>query len=91
MWINNKETNRWTTGELWIEFLCYYMEGFDHENHVVTIRQIEPLRRDEKGWFNQTIAIEDPFILTHNLADKLSLLSKSFEENSCSFQGHYSK
>lgn len=67
-----------TTGELWIEFLRYYIEQFDHENYVVTIRQIEPLHRDEKGWFNHTIAIEDPFILTHNLADKLSLTSRNF-------------
>ena len=46
----------------------------------MTIRQIQPLRRDEKGWFNHTIAIEDPFILTHNLADKLSLKSIYLEK-----------
>ncbi len=69
-----------TTGELWIEFLRYYIERFNYENNVVTIRQIEPLRRDEKGWFNHTIAIEDPFILTHNLADKLSLKSIAFQK-----------
>jgi len=68
--------NKLTTGELWIEFLRYYTERFDYKNHIVTIRQIEPLRRDEKGWFNPTIAIEDPFILTHNLADKLNLKSR---------------
>lgn len=69
-----------TTGELWIEFLRYYTEWFDYANDVVTIRQIEPLRRDEKGWFTRTIAIEDPFILTHNLADKLFLKSRTFEK-----------
>jgi DNA polymerase sigma len=69
-----------TTGELWIEFLRYYTERFDYKNNIVTIRQIEPLRRDEKGWFNPTIAIEDPFILTHNLADRLSLKSINFQK-----------
>ncbi len=29
-----------------------------------------------KDGFNQTIVIEDPFILTHNLADKLTQQSK---------------
>ena len=63
-------------GELWIVFLRYYSERFDYKNHIVTIRQIEPLRRDEKGWFHPTIAIEDPFILTHNLANRLPLKSR---------------
>ncbi len=65
-----------TIGELWIEFLRYYVEKFDYEKNIVTIRQFQPLRRDEKGWFKKTIAIEDPFILTHDLADKLYLRSK---------------
>jgi DNA polymerase sigma len=65
-----------TSGELWVQFLRYYTEKFDYDKNVITIRQLEPLRRDEKGWFHQTIAIEDPFILTHNLADKLSRQSK---------------
>ncbi len=64
-----------TAGELWIDFLCYYTEIFDYEQNVVTIRQLKLLRRSEKGWFRQVIAIEDPFVLTHNLADKLSLQS----------------
>jgi terminal uridylyltransferase len=65
-----------TSGELWIAFLRYYTEQFNYEKNVITIRQYEPLQRFEKGWFHQTIAIEDPFILNHNLADKLSLQSK---------------
>jgi len=76
VWINKNGRNTLTSGELWIQFLRYYTEQFDYEKNVVTIRQLEPLRRDQKGWFHQTIAIEDPFILTHNLADKLSLQSK---------------
>jgi DNA polymerase sigma len=64
-----------TSAELWIEFLRYYTERFDYEKNIVTIRQLQLLDRHEKGWFHQTIAIEDPFIRTHNLADKLSLQS----------------
>jgi hypothetical protein len=37
------------------------------------------LQRYEKGWFKPTIAIEDPFILTHDLADRLSLQSKDLK------------
>ncbi|CAF1579183.1 unnamed protein product [Rotaria magnacalcarata] len=70
---NGYGLNKLSSGKLWIELLRYYTEQFDYENNVVTIRQYEPLSRLEKGWFRQTIAIEDPFLLTHNLADKLSL------------------
>jgi DNA polymerase sigma len=76
VWKNNNKPNTLASGILWIEFLRYYTEIFDYEKNVVTIRQVEPLRRSEKGWFPQIIAIEDPFILTHNLADKLSLRSQ---------------
>ncbi|CAF4090235.1 unnamed protein product [Rotaria sp. Silwood2] len=65
--------NKLSSGELWIEFLRYYTERFDYETNIVTIRQDKPLLRLEKGWFHPTIAIEDPFCLTHNLTDKLSL------------------
>ncbi|CAF3947268.1 unnamed protein product [Rotaria sordida] len=68
-------SNKLSSGALWIEFLRFYTERFDYEKNIVTIRQYEPLSRLEKGWFRRTIAIEDPFILTHNLADKLSLQS----------------
>ncbi|CAF1521748.1 unnamed protein product [Adineta ricciae] len=78
VWINKYGPNTLTTGELWIAFLRYYADQFDYEKHVVAIRQIEPLTRDEKGWFHRTIAIEDPFILTHNLAERLSLQKWTF-------------
>ncbi|CAF5077017.1 unnamed protein product [Rotaria sp. Silwood1] len=65
--------NKLSSGELWIEFLRYYTEIFDYDKNIVTIRQIQPLPRSEKGWFHPTIAIEDPFILTHDLTEKLSL------------------
>jgi DNA polymerase sigma len=73
--MNKNGPNTLTSGELWIEFLRYYTERFDYKQNVVTIRQFQSLDRYAKGWFSQTIAIEDPFILTHNLADKLSLQS----------------
>ena len=56
-----KKENNLSTGALWIEFLRFYTEQFNYEDHVVTIRQSEPLLKQEKGWFRQTIAIEDPF------------------------------
>ena len=34
--------------------------------------------KHEKGWFRQTIAIEDPFELSHNLAGGLSIRSMKF-------------
>ncbi|CAF3905534.1 unnamed protein product, partial [Rotaria sp. Silwood1] len=65
--------NKLSSGELWIEFLRYYTEIFDYDKNIVTIRQFRSLLRSEKGWFHPTIAIEDPFILTHDLTEKLSL------------------
>ncbi len=77
--MNKNGPNRLTTGELWLEFLRYYTEMFDYKTNVVTIRQIQPLQRYEKGWFKPTIAIEDPFILTHDLADRLSVQSNDLK------------
>ncbi|CAM4967769.1 unnamed protein product [Rotaria socialis] len=65
--------NKLSSGELWVEFLCYYTERFNYDTNIVTIRQVKPLLRAGKGWFHPTIAIEDPFILTHDLTEKLSL------------------
>ena len=67
-----KNENTLSTGALWVEFLRYYTEQCNYEEHVVTIRQKKPLLKHEKGWFRQTIAIEDPFELSHNLAGGLS-------------------
>ncbi|CAF4358583.1 unnamed protein product [Rotaria socialis] len=65
--------NKLSSGELLVEFLCYYTERFNYDTNIVTIRQVKPLLRAGKGWFHPTIAIEDPFILTHDLTEKLSL------------------
>ncbi|CAF3799565.1 unnamed protein product, partial [Rotaria magnacalcarata] len=68
-----KNENKLSVGKLWIEFLRFYTEQFNYDEHVVTIRQFEPLLKYEKGWFRQTIAVEDPFELNHNLAGGLSI------------------
>ena len=73
-----KNENKLSTGALWIEFLRFYTEQFNYDEHVVTIRQSQALSKHEKGWFRQTIAIEDPFELTHNLAGGLSIRSQFF-------------
>lgn len=65
--------NQSLTGALWLEFLCYYTEKFNYEEHIVCIRKSEPLLRQDKGWFRRTIAIEDPFELSHNLAGGLNM------------------
>ncbi len=78
-----KNENKFSTGALWIEFLRFYTEQFNYDEHVVTIRQIEPLLKHEKGWFRQTVAIEDPFELSHNLAGGLS--ARSIWRNKFSF------
>ena len=66
---------------MWIEFLRFYTEYFNYDEYVVTIRQKQPLLKHEKGWFRQTISIEDPFELTHNLACGLSVKSKNKTKN----------
>lgn len=64
-----------TSGALWIALLRYYTEQFNYQENIVTIRQYEPLLRVNKGWFGKIIAIEDPFELNRNLADRLSIQS----------------
>jgi terminal uridylyltransferase len=68
--------NTQTVGELWLGFLRYYTEAFEWDNHVVCIRQLEPLTRKSKNWTKYRVAIEDPFKLTHNLAAGVSRKSK---------------
>ncbi|CAF0866293.1 unnamed protein product [Brachionus calyciflorus] len=70
-WSHYKK-NTLSVGELWLGFLRYYTEVFDWENHVVCIRNTNPLTRKEKNWTKHRLAIEDPFELSHNLAAGVS-------------------
>ncbi|CAF0920940.1 unnamed protein product [Didymodactylos carnosus] len=72
VWKDRSE-NLLSVGALWIEFLRYYTETFNYEEHIVSIRKSEPLTRWDKGWFRPTLAVEDPFELSHNLAAGLSV------------------
>jgi DNA polymerase sigma len=65
-----------TSGALWIALLRYYTEQFNYHENIVTIRQYELLPRVNKGWFSNMIAIEDPFELSRNLAQHLSIQSE---------------
>ncbi|KAK3090095.1 hypothetical protein FSP39_009133 [Pinctada imbricata] len=64
--------NKQSVGELWAGFFRFYTESFNQNDHVVCIRQLEPLTRFEKLWNGKCIAIEDPFDLAHNLGGGLS-------------------
>ncbi|XP_037094913.1 terminal uridylyltransferase 7-like [Pollicipes pollicipes] len=59
--------NRSSVGELWLGFLRFYGEQFDFERHVVCVRLAHTLTKFEKLWNGAFIAIEDPFLLSHNL------------------------
>jgi len=61
-----------TMGELWIGFLGFYSGSWDTRRNVVAIRQREALIKEEKSWFSEGLAIEDPFNLSHNLGGRLS-------------------
>jgi hypothetical protein len=65
-----------TSGALWVALLRYYTEQFNYTKNIVTIRQYEPLLHVDKAWFRKVIAIEDPFELSHNLAENLSAQSE---------------
>nr|KAG5701564.1 hypothetical protein BaRGS_024814 [Batillaria attramentaria] len=71
VWPGFRKNNQ-SPGALWLGFLRYYLEVFDWKGWVVTIRQKDPLTKFEKLWNGQTIAVEDPFDLNHNLGGGLS-------------------
>ncbi|RWS16145.1 hypothetical protein B4U79_04566, partial [Dinothrombium tinctorium] len=60
-------TNKLSVAELFVGFLRYYTETFSFENNVVCVNQFLPLTKLKKMWTGKKIAIEDPFLLTHNL------------------------
>ncbi|CAL1538006.1 unnamed protein product [Lymnaea stagnalis] len=73
-----KGQNKMTVAELWVGFLRFYVEEFNYKELVVCIRQKEPLTRFEKLWNGTSIAIEDPFDLTHNLGSGLTRKMNNF-------------
>ena len=68
--------NKTPVGELWVQFLRFYTEEFDFKNTVISIRQHAVLTRFEKLWTSRSMAIEDPFNLSHNLGARLSWKSE---------------
>ncbi|KAF0297648.1 Terminal uridylyltransferase 4 [Amphibalanus amphitrite] len=64
--------------DLWIGFLRFYGEHFDFERNVVCIRRMEVLSKFEKLWNGSFIAIEDPFLLSHNLGGGVRRKMASF-------------
>ena len=45
-------------GDLWIGLLKFYAVDFDVVNHVISLRQLKPMHRNEKKWISKRIAIE---------------------------------
>ena len=60
--------NSQSVAELWLEFFAYYAWKFDYVNEVVQIRHPKVLVKKRKGWDSSPFAVEDPFVLNHNLA-----------------------
>lgn len=51
-------SNKMSIGELWVRLLRFYCLEFNSIQHVVSIRQQEPLQRSEKKWHSKRLAIE---------------------------------
>ena len=66
------KANNQTVGQLLIDFFIFYTEKFNFDKDVITIRQSGRLTKFEKNW-TSIIAVEDPFLLTHNLSDALEI------------------
>lgn len=68
--------NTLDVAQLWIGFLDFYAQKFDFKKHVVSVRMHRVLTKFEKQWNSDTLAIEDPFDLRHNLGSGLTKKSK---------------
>ncbi|XP_025109953.1 terminal uridylyltransferase 7-like isoform X2 [Pomacea canaliculata] len=64
-------SNKMSIGELWVRLLRFYCLEFNSIQHVVSIRQQEPLQRSEKKWHSKRLAIEDPFAPKKNVANSM--------------------
>ncbi|XP_027290039.2 terminal uridylyltransferase 4 isoform X2 [Cricetulus griseus] len=70
--------NTESLGELWLGLLRFYTEEFDFKKYVISIRQKRLLTTFEKQWTSKYIAIEDPFVLNHNLGAGVSRKMANF-------------
>ncbi|CAL1267375.1 unnamed protein product [Larinioides sclopetarius] len=70
--------NKERIGELWLGLLSFYTCDFNWKEYVISIRQKKPLLRFKKLWYNDQLAIEDPFDLNHNLGAGLSRKMNSY-------------
>ncbi|XP_015786076.1 terminal uridylyltransferase 7 isoform X2 [Tetranychus urticae] len=59
--------NTLSVGNLFYGFTKFYAEIFPFDTLVVCIRRSRDLTKMEKKWTGRRIAIEDPFLLSHNL------------------------
>lgn len=80
VWTGYKKNNK-SIGELFIEFFIFYTEIFNFEKDVITIKQSTKLTKFEKHWTSM-IAVEDPFLLTHNLSDALEISMVNYIKSS---------
>lgn len=71
VWPGYKKNTK-SVGQLFIEFFIFYTELFNFDKDVITIRTSNRLTKFEKRW-TSIIAIEDPFLLSHNLSDALEI------------------
>lgn len=70
--------NKMSVAELWLGFLRFYVEEFNYKEFVVSIRQKALLTRFEKLWNGNSIAVEDPFDVSHNLGSGLTRKMNNF-------------
>lgn len=69
---NFRTTNTMGLGELWLELLKFYCQGFDSSRTVISIRHDGKLTRAAKNWRTKRLAIEDPFSTKRNIARSVS-------------------
>lgn len=69
---NFKGTNKTCLGELWLELLQFYCQGFDSSRTVISIRYEGKLTRAAKNWRTKRLAVEDPFSTKRNITRSVS-------------------
>ena len=66
------QENTSSAAQLWCDMMNFYTAVFNFDDLVISIRQLNPLYKIDKGWGKSNIAIEDPFNLDHNLGAGVS-------------------